>query len=493
MTDRVLHLDFETYSTKDLGDVGVENYIRALGFAVTVVAWAFDDSPVVSMVWPHTDLPADIRAHIHAGGTIKAWNASFEWNVLDKHYGVDVAHEQMDCVMQRSLAWGLPARLDRAGDALKLGIVKDAGARALMLRMGRPKADGTAWHYDQSPKAQQMLSDLTAYCRQDVAAERALDKVIPALHPFERKLSVIDAEINDRGVLIDMAAAINLGCAAAHEQGDLKKECMALTNGAVASPGTETVRMLAWLEREGCPLPDLTKETVARALTYPSLTADVQRVLEIRQLAAKSSVAKIVKMVEVASSMDGRARNLLQFYGAGRTGRWAGRLIQVQNLPKPEKGVDPQRVIGLVRTDPKALGLFYARPMTAIASSLRACLVARPGHVLVSIDLSQIEARVLAWLAGQGDVLDVFRRGEDVYAYAAAKVGSGDRQLGKVLTLACGYGMGPGRFMETAASYGVTLGAAQAEAAVDAWRQATTGSAISGGTWRTPRRWRSAT
>jgi DNA polymerase len=239
----------------------------------------------------------------------------------------------------------------------------------------------------------------------------------------------------------------------------------------VSSPGTETTKLLAWLESENVWLPDVKKETVALWLGK-NIPPKVKRVLEIRQLVAKASVAKIERMVDWSSSHDGRARNGLQFYGAGRTGRWAGRGIQVQNLPRIPKGFRPDDVIKVAAADFTALGLLYENPMAAISKSLRALLVARPGHVLVSIDLSQIEARVLAWLARQTDVLEAFAGGRDIYTETAARHGSVNRQLGKVLVLACGFGMGAAKFKDTAEKdYGVKLTLAEAETALRAWRQ----------------------
>ena len=273
-------------------------------------------------------------------------------------------------------------------------------------------------------------------------------------------------------MLVDLQAVGALAAASRYELELLNQECERLTGGAVTSPGTQGSRMLAWLDKAGHPLMDLKKETVTAALTGGHLKdVSAARVLEIRQLAAKASVSKLARMAAQASSHDARARGQLQFYGAGRTGRWAGRGIQIQNLPRPAKGLDPAAVIRTARADATGVGMFWANPMKAISGSLRGCLVARPGHVLVSVDLSQIEARVLAWLARQTDVLGAFARGEDVYTLQAAKVGSTDRQLGKVLTLACGYGMGAVKFRETAAEqYGLVLTAQEAQLALTAWR-----------------------
>ena len=173
---------------------------------------------------------------------------------------------------------------------------------------------------------------------------------------------------------------------------------------------------------------------------------------------------------------DERVRGQLAYYGAFRTGRFAGRLIQPQNFPRPSiKTIASFIAHALEPGGPDAdwVRLAYGRPLEAIASSLRGCLIPGEGKAFVVYDLSQIEARVVAWLAGQSDILRVFARGEDVYVHAAAKVGSVNRQLGKVLTLACGYQMGPGRFQETAASpaYKLPLTADEAETAVRSWRE----------------------
>jgi DNA polymerase bacteriophage-type len=179
-------------------------------------------------------------------------------------------------------------------------------------------------------------------------------------------------------------------------------------------------------------------------------------------------------MQDVAGAGD-RARNLLQFYGAGRTGRWAGRLVQPQNLPRVPKGHDAEAVIALAGT--MGMNLFYPSPMTAISQTLRACFLAEKDKILVAIDLSQIEARVLAWLAGQNDILGQFMtydrtklEADDVYNFTARKVGSNDRQLGKVLVLACGYGMGAAKFADTAKGYGIILTEEEAKPFVYGWR-----------------------
>jgi DNA polymerase len=460
-------LDFESFAHRDLRKVGAYEYVACPHFEPTVLAWAFDDGPVQSVTWPNLGtLPAEVEAHLRRGGIFQAWNAAFEWIILTQHYRLPIPHESVSCTMQRALANGLPAALADAGPALGLNIVKDTAARSLMLRMGKPKKDGSLWHATDTAK----LMALEAYCQRDVAAEREVGRHLPLLSKFERKVSLIDARSNAVGVQVDDAAVRTLMTAREHVRRLQKNEVVALTNGAVTRIESETANLLNWLQRNWVDISSVDKEAIAGALKETGLPPDVRRVLELRQASARSSLGKLEKMLLVQGS-DGRARGLLQYYGAGRTGRWAGRLIQVQNLPRAVEGIDPEGVLEIAAQDPAALDLFWD-PLEALTTCLRGCLTAAPGKLLAMIDLSQIEARVLAWLAGQEDVLGVFRSGADVYAYAAGQLGSPDRQLGKVITLAAGYSMGPGRFQETALTYKVVLTAGEAEAAVLGWRQA---------------------
>ena len=287
-------------------------------------------------------------------------------------------------------------------------------------------------------------------------------------------VSDLDARCNLEGVMLDTPAIKTLMGAAAKEQFKITTEATYLTQGQVTNVATQGARLLAWLAGEGCSLPNLKKETVAEALTTPGLwTASALRVLELRALGAKASLAKLQKMLDVAGP-DDRMRGSLQYYGAGRTGRWAGRLAQPQNLPRPDPGTNVDRVLQTIRRDGSLPEMLYDKPLRTISSCLRGCIIAKPGHVLLSLDLSQIEARVMAWLAGQTDLLERFEKGIDPYPPAAASVGSSDRQLGKVMTLACQFGMGLNgeKFQATAKDqYGVVLTLAEAQTAVLTYRQ----------------------
>src|SRR6516162_5163547 len=434
----VLSLDFETASLSDLAAVGADVYARDPSLIVTVVAWAFDDGPVHSATHPAA-LPEAVRAHLLGGGIFRAWNAAFESAILTHHYGLALDPRQASCTMQRALYSGLPAALGDAGPAIGVEIVKDKSARQLMLRMARPRAilrDGSArwWHEDDPAK----LEALRAYCERDVESERAIGRAVRELPPGEWEVSLLDRRANDRGIKIDLVLADRLLAITESETRRLNRECARLTGGAVKHPGSETARLLEWLAAHGAPLKDLGKETVAeacRAANWPD--GDVRRVLEIRREVAKSSLKKLVAMKRCAGP-DGRVRGQLAYYGASRTGRFAGRLIQPQNFPRPAIKLAGLAVQAILDGAPaEFLRLVWGSPMDVATSLLRGCLVPGPGKLFAVYDLAQIEARVVAWLAGQQDILDVFGRGEDVYVYAASRIGSRDRTLGKVTTLAC--------------------------------------------------------
>jgi DNA polymerase len=224
-------------------------------------------------------------------------------------------------------------------------------------------------------------------------------------------------------------------------------------------------------------LPDVTRATVEEALLDEGIPQHVRLVLEIRLRMARASTRKLLRMTEMAEGVTHALRGQFQFCGAGRTGRWSGRGVQVQNLPRVPKGFSPDLFAEMARQasggPAGALNAVAGHPvLDCVSWSLRSCLKATDNHrVLWSFDFAQIEARVLAWLAGQRDVLAVFASGDDVYVWAAAQFGSSDRQLGKVLVLALGFGMGATKLRETALkSYGVRLTASQAEKFKSGWR-----------------------
>jgi DNA polymerase bacteriophage-type len=465
-----LHLDFETYCALDLKKVGVYRTVEHPSFRVWCVAWMFEGHAVRSMTVGGSPLPQDLcRALGDANVQAHAFNAAFETAVLAR-LGVHAANP-IHCTMQRALAYGLPGKLEHAAAALGLKHQKDMAGHRLMLKMSRPLP----------PKAPPWtVADrlaLAAYCAKDVEAEAALSAVIPALLPEEWELSQLDADMNALGELgVDIRhTSVLRDVAEAAEKADAAR-CAELTGGMVTSPGTQTERLSKWLTSRGWDLPNMERATIEEALPIvPPMYPDVIEVLQIRLRMARASTRKLARMEAMCSGLDSALQGQFQFVGAGRTGRWSGRGVQVQNLPRVPKDFSPGLFADMAYRSSISGGIDAVAPfpvLDCVSWSLRACLKATDNEkMLWSFDFSQIEARVLAWLAGQSDVLAVFASGMDVYVWAARQFGSDDRQLGKVLVLALGFGMGAVKLRDTAwKNYGVRLSAGQAERFKAEWR-----------------------
>jgi DNA polymerase len=474
--NRILHIDLETCSSPatNVRKVGASRHARDPSTIVTVFAWAFGNDPVQSILLPQRNhaLPPEVALHLLNGHKFAAWNAAFEWAFLTNYFGFQLKPEQAVCTMQKALNAGLPAALDDAGDALRLAIRKDAAGKRLMMQMSKPKPDGTFWHDDPFK-----LAALDNYCKRDVEAEREVGRYVPDLSDREQKVSLLDRVTNNRGIRIDIPLINDLIRIADVETNELNRQCEVVTSGAITSPGTQTGRLTQWFADQGHPIADVGKETIAETLETAvdaGLPDDVVRVLGIRQKVAKSSIGKLRTMLACADP-DGRVRGTLQYYGASRTGRFSGRLIQPQNFPRPPRGYDPNdaiaQILGGMRNE--GLGIFYDEPLSVVSACLRGCLIPAPGKKFLVFDLSQIEARVLAWMAGQKDVLDVFRRGDDVYQWTADHNGfTGNRTAGKVMVLGLGFGMGHVAFVDFAKTYGMTLSTIEANDIVTQWRDA---------------------
>ena len=471
-----LHLDFETYCELDLKKVGVHRYVAHASFRVLCVAWQFEGRAVNSTTG---SMPSELTQALGSPEVQgHAFNAAFETAVLAQ-LGAVVANP-LSCTMQRALAYGLPGRLEHAAAALGLAQQKDMAGHRLMLKMSRPLP------MEAAPWTAADHQALARYCAKDVEAEAALSAAIPQLLPEEGELALLDAAMNCSGELgVDIERVLALQAAArAAEKIDAARAAV-LTGGAVTSPGTQTARLLAWLKSKGLDSPDVARVTVEEVLAEnEGENPDVKEVLQIRLRMARASIRKLARMLDMSDLPDGAAlrgqhalRGQFQFCGAGRTGRWSGRGVQVQNLPRIPKGFSPELFAAMahaaVTEGAGALDAVAGHPvLDCVSWSLRSCLKATDdAKVLWSFDFSQIEARVLAWLAGQHDILAVFAARQDVYVWAAAQFGSQDRQLGKVLVLALGFGMGAAKLRDTAwKGYGVRLDAAQAERFKTAWR-----------------------
>lgn len=499
-----LSIDFETRAMVDLRDAGVYKYAEDPHTDIWCMAWAFgDEEPEIwtPKLCEHEDdcalgiggeecscpclmhdfagLPDRIIDHIAAGGTIRAWNAQFErviWReIMVKRYGAPaIRDEQFVDTAADAAAMALPRALDMAAKVLGVAEKKDEDGYGLMMRMTRPRKvlpNGELVWWDVPDR----LARLYEYCKQDVRVERAILKALRPLSAMEREVYLMDQRMNDRGIGIDLPlvhAAKEIVAEGTERANLVLRE---ITRGEVEEV-TQNGRLVEWLQGQSVDTDSVAKPVVRDLLTS-DLAPDVRRVLELRAEAGRSSVAKLDSMISCACA-DSRARGLLLYHGAS-TGRWSGKLIQPQNFPRGEVD-DIERFIPYVmRGDYEALDLFHP-PIVIVLSMLRSMLKAREGHQLIGADYAAIEARVLNWLAGQDDILDLFRRGEDVYKYNAARLYNiplsevkkfPHRQTGKFQELGCGYQMGWKKAISAAKDvYGLTLDEKQAKEIVTGYR-----------------------
>jgi DNA polymerase len=469
-----LVLDLETTSTADLRKTGAHAYAEHPDTRITVLCYAIDDGPVQTLTDFRYQRGLDWRFNVavNSGAIVVAHNYLFEFALYHAKLvplgWPPIPLSQWSCTMARCLVAGYPASLELAGRAIGLTIQKDPTARDLMLRFARPRSlNPVTWWHETDPVRFQALCD---YCVRDVATERELDTRVPELSPRERQVFELDHQINQRGLGIDQQLVLLLGGLVYEATIHLTAEIVRLTNGQVQSLN-QVALLRAWLASRGVDTPDLRRETVRTLLADQSLTGPPRTALQARMDASRSSTAKLAA-IAAARSRDGRVRGTFQYYGASRTGRWAGRRLQPQNLFRGSiKDVGAAlRVIRAGASAPDLDMLFEDSAIGVVASCLRSTILAPFGFKLVVADLAQIEARVLAWLAGQMDALAVFRARQDIYTATANAIGSTNRQLGKVLVLACGFGMGHVRFQQTALTYGVVLDEWEALSAVTAWR-----------------------
>ncbi|EHB65239.1 DNA polymerase [Paenibacillus lactis] len=452
---KLLQIDLETYSSVDIKKSGVYPYVEAPDFEILLFAYAWDDDPVTVIDFTDfEELPGDVLKALTDPGIIKtAFNANFERTALTKHLGVPMPPEQWRCSSVHALTMGLPGDLDGVAKVLKVDQQKDSAGKALIKYFSTPckptKANGGRTRnlpYHAPEKWQQYKE----YNQQDVEAERAVRKAIEKyeISDFEHQLWALDQRINDNGIYLhpDLPSrAIECDNAFKERTIEEAKELTGLDNP------NSPAQLKAWLEEEeGIQIDGLTKDTI------PTLIKEVKSdrardMLKLRQQLAKTSVKKYEAM-ERARCQDGRVRGLLQFYGANRTGRWAGRLVQVQNLPQ-NKIPDLELARDLLLSgDYELLEMLFGAPPFVLSQLIRTAFIPSPGSRFIISDFSAIEARVIAWLAGEHWRLEVFKTHGKIYEASAAQMFNLSleeitkelRQKGKIAELALGYGGGVG-------------------------------------------------
>ena len=457
-TKRRLLIDLETYSSAEIGKTGAFKYVEAPDFEILLLAYAWDDGPVrvLDLLDPsgRDELP-DIVAGILDPDTVKiAHNSAFERACLTRHLGHDLPPEEWEDTMILAAMNGLPLSLDAAGAALELQDQKIKEGTALISYFCKP-CKPTIANGGRTRNLPEHAPDkwerFKTYCKRDVEVEQAIYQRLRSfpVTDFERRVWALDARINERGVMIDtdlVASAITVDEAFTTEH---MAEMQRLTG--LDNPNS-VAQLKDWLETVGMSVDSLNKAAV-KDLQDRATDATTRRVLQLRQQLGKTSTTKYAAM-QSAVCADRRVRGLLQYYGAGRTGRWAGRLVQVQNLP--QNHLDQ---IGTVRElvkqrDLETLELAFDSVPDVLSQLIRTAFVAEEGHIFHVADYSAIEARVIAYLAGEKWRMDVFKNGGDIYCSSASAmfkvpvvkhgVNGHLRQKGKIAELACGYGGGVG-------------------------------------------------
>lgn len=482
LSEHTLFADIETYSSADLARGGVRKYAEAPDFDILLMSYAWDDEPV--RVWDFTadGPPPWLREALLDETVLKvAWNISFERTCFNRYFDLYTPPEQWRDAMTLAAMNGLPMSLEAAGAALRLTEQKLDTGKALINYFCKPcrptKINGgrTRNLPEHAPdKWQQFIT----YCGRDTEVERTIYKRL--IHfpvtATERRVEWADARINERGVMIDrqlVASAIRMDDAFKAEH---MQEMQRLTG--LENPNS-LVQLKAWLATRGLTPETLDKKAVSELLDA-AIDPTTRRVLRLRQLLGKSSTAKYTAMEEAVCN-DGRIRGLLQYYGAGRTGRWAGRRVQLQNLAQNHLDqIDLVRDI-VKHGDLEGLELIYDNVPDVLSQLIRTALIAKEGRTFLVADYHAIEAVCIAYLAGEGWRLNVFAGDGKIYeaSYAQAfgvpkesvKKGTPERQKGKIMELALGYGGGPSALLAFGADK-LGLAPEQLQELVDRWRAA---------------------
>ena len=466
MSRRVLSIDLETYSDVDLPNCGVYRYVEG-DFHILLFAYAFDDegTKCVDMACGE-QLPAEVLDALQDDNIIKsAWNAQFERTCLSKYLGAQLSPDSWQCTMVWAASLSLPLKLATAAQALKTAQQKDAVGERLIRYFSLPckptKANGgrTRNLPEHAPEDWKLFK---SYCIQDVETERDIRRRLEKfpLLPQEWDYYHMDQRINDRGILIDkelVQQAIICNMALSEE---MTKRAYALTG--LENPNSVS-QLKGWLEERGIEVDSLGKKNVASLITdldKHSADGEALDMMKLRLQMAKSSVKKY-QAAERYICQDGRAHGLFQFSGANRTQRWAGRGIQLQNLPQNHISTldEARELVKMGCFD--MIEVLYGNTPDILSQLIRTMLIPKDGCEFIVADFSAIEARVLAWLAGEQWRLDAFTEGKDIYCASASQmfgvpvvkhgINGELRQKGKVAELACGYGGGAGALISMGA------------------------------------------
>lgn len=496
---KVISIDIETFSGANLPDTGVYKYVQDPDFTILLIGYGETEEGIKCVDLTKKPFPEGLLKDILDPTVLKtAYNAAFEITCLSEYLGIELDPVDWECTQVRAVVAGYPFRLGVAGRAAGVDAEKDKTGTDLikLFSMFKPKlVDGLKSRNmpEQFPEKWQQFID---YCKMDVKVEMQLRKKVIKfkMTDFERDMWVLDQEINSRGIQIDwllVAGAIHINEEYSVHLMQRAKELTQLSN---PNSGPQ---LMGWLKTQGIQIASVAKEVIA-SLLKRDLPDRVRTVLELRQMLSKASISKYGAMNDMLCK-DFRIRGILQYYGASRTGRWAGRGVQPQNLTKPEiTSIDLAR--GLVKNfDIETIEAIYGDVLSILSQLIRTAIIPKCGHKFIVSDFAAIEARVIAWLCGERWRLEVFRTHGLIYEASAAQMFrvpidsivrkvdgkkiEGEnyrlRAQGKVAELALGFG--GGRNALASMDKGGAIPEEEYQDIVDAWREA---SPAICGTWR---------
>lgn len=476
-------MDFETFGTQPIKDVGAWRYGMDPSCEVLCLAYSLDFEPTKLWV-PGDPEPTKLLDAIEDGALVHAWNATFEyiiWNYVQRDWPA-IRANQLRCTMALAAYHSLPLGLEKAGAAVKASVQKDKEGVRLLRKFSQPRKPSK-----NNPSTRIMPEDepeefaaLCQYCVTDVDSEIAIMDKLPLseLPKREQEIFELDLRINERGVKIDLPTVNNIIASAEVIGKTLEDKAGKIMGGDPPIKTSQRAAVMEWASSEGLEMENYQAGYLRELIQRDDLPKKVHRVLEIREALAKTSITKYDKM-KLCAGADGRVRGSIQYYGAQRTGRFAGRLIQVHNLPRGTVGGVEDIAPYAVDLKPNDWLILFDKPMEAFSSLIRSMIITEEGEVFYVADFSNIEGRGVAWLAGQTDVVAEFESGDDSYKHMAAsifgttyhKVTDDQRFVGKQAVLGCGFGMGPPKFLDTCIGYGQDIGIKLAKLAVAAYRK----------------------
>ena len=478
MTGVILSIDVESRAVTDLIKCGAHKYWECEHADVLCAAWQLEGG--ASGTWVRGDpVPQVVKNHIELGGTVSAYNANFERlafkHVLGPKYGWPVPKlEKWDDTAAMAAAMGLPRALGMAAAAMGLEVQKDDAGKRLIRKFSVPRKARKdeipgKLYWNEPEDHPDDFAAFVAYCETDVVVERALRDVLVPLSDEETEIWRLDARMNDRGIRLDKELVEAMLKIVEQAKGRLDK-AMARATGWEVTAASQVSALTAWLVSQGVPAESLAKDLLDELLALTDIPDAARTALEIRKEAAKASTAKLNKML-MQVQQDDRLRGQVLYHGAA-TGRWSGKGVQLQNLPRGSGVVsNPDKAAKhMLSASADMVDLLYGSPMSAVSDMLRACLTASPNHRLIAADYSSIEGRGTAWLAGEQWKIDAFnaadaKQGPGIYELTASKiygvnvddVSKAQRQVGKTAELGLGYQGGVMAFHSMARIYGVDM------------------------------------